>query len=546
MTIGKKLYSGFGTALLITLLMGTVAIRNIGTLGEDIEGLAHVAVRNLYLSSQINTSAADLLGTLRAMLLRAHSNNGDDVHRLMMESSADLDKIRTANSEFLQKTTRLDLRELAQAQIQNRLETIAQYALMLNEAITKGDLPAADAIYRDKLGPLALALSSSAGDLCSKENDQVSARATAATAVVTPAQNLSYLMIVLSIGIGIALVWIVRGISGTLQSSVGELREGAEQVAHAAAQVSVSSQSLAQGASEQAASLEETSASSEEINSMARKNTDNSRSTAELLLQSEQRVTQANRYLSEMVVSMDQITDSSGKISKIIKVIDEIAFQTNILALNAAVEAARAGEAGMGFAVVADEVRSLAQRSAQAAKDTASLIEDSIAKSSEGKIKVDQVALAIQAVTEDAVRVKVMVDEVSLGSEEQTRGIDQIGRAISRMEQVTQTAAASAEEGAASAEELNAQSEALKDIVARLQAMVGGVSDDLHASRTVQRRQVISLQSTSGLGSRRPAIASRTPAPVRLRRPLQEGAAAAKVKSATENEFPLEENFQAF
>ena len=159
---------------------------------------------------------------------------------------------------------------------------------------------------------------------------------------------------------------------------------------------------------------------------------------------------------------MRNMTASSDRISKIIKVIDEIAFQTNILALNASVEAARAGDAGMGFAVVADEVRNLAQRSAQAAKDTADLIEDSVAKSNAGKVKVDQVAGAIRVVTEEAGKIKVLVDEISVGSQEQARGIEQIGSAITQMDQVTQKAAASAEEGASAAEELTAQSESLK------------------------------------------------------------------------------------
>ena len=135
-----------------------------------------------------------------------------------------------------------------------------------------------------------------------------------------------------------------------------------------------------------------------------------------------------------------------NKIAKIIKVIDEIAFQTNILALNAAVEAARAGEAGMGFAVVADEVRSLAQRCAQAAKDTAALIEESILKSGDGKGKVDQVTTAIRTITADTTSVKTLVEEVSLASQEQARGIQQIGKAIVQMEQVTQSTAANAEE----------------------------------------------------------------------------------------------------
>jgi methyl-accepting chemotaxis protein len=252
------------------------------------------------------------------------------------------------------------------------------------------------------------------------------------------------------------------------------LAQGAGQVASAAAQVSSASQSLAQGSSEQAASLEETSASTEEISSMAHKNSDNSAAAAGLVTGSQEKFTETNRSLDQMVTAMQEINASSDKIAKIIKVIDEIAFQTNILALNAAVEAARAGEAGMGFAVVADEVRNLAQRSAQAARDTASLIEESISKSNEGKAKVDQVAVAIRDITEESGKVKVLVDEVSMGSQEQARGLEQIAKAITQMERVTQQTAASAEESASAAEELTAQSESVKDVLDRLREMIGG------------------------------------------------------------------------
>jgi methyl-accepting chemotaxis protein len=206
---------------------------------------------------------------------------------------------------------------------------------------------------------------------------------------------------------------------------------------------------------------------------MARKNTENSGRAADLVTQSLQKVALTNQSLEQMVVAMGEINTQSGKISKIIKVIDEIAFQTNILALNAAVEAARAGEAGAGFAVVADEVRNLAQRSAQAAKDTAALIEESIAKSNSGQVKVDRVAQAIRTIAEESVEVKALVGELSLSSQEQTRGIEQIAKAITQMERVTQQTAANAEESAAAAEELNAQSQTLMDFVERLTAMVG-------------------------------------------------------------------------
>jgi methyl-accepting chemotaxis protein/methyl-accepting chemotaxis protein-1 (serine sensor receptor) len=252
-----------------------------------------------------------------------------------------------------------------------------------------------------------------------------------------------------------------------------QLAEGAEQVAGAANQASSSSQSLAHGSSEQAASLEETSASSEQINAMARKNSENSCEVAGLVADSQEKFIQTNQALEQTVMAMGELHSHSGKISRIIKVIDDIAFQTNILALNAAVEAARAGEAGMGFAVVADEVRNLAQRSAQAAKDTAELIEESISKSNDGKVRVDQVAVAIRLITGDFDKVKTLVDEVNQGSQEQTRGIEEVARAVIQMQTVTQTTAAGAEESAAAAGELNAHSRALKDVVRQLTAMVG-------------------------------------------------------------------------
>jgi len=352
---------------------------------------------------------------------------------------------------------------------------------------------------------------------------------------------------VTTVGVVIAAalgVIVVRSITGSMHELVQEIANGAEQVSSAATQIASASQSLAEGTSQQAASLEETSASTEEINSMARRNSENSHSAADLVKQSDQRFSDTNRSLQEMVLAMGEINASSDKISKIIKVIDEIAFQTNILALNAAVEAARAGEAGMGFAVVADEVRNLAQRCAQAARDTAVLIEESINKSNDGKTKVDLVAKAIHTITEQSTQVKTLVDEVHLGSQEQSRGIEQIGRAIVQMEQVTQKAAASAEESASAAEELTAQSAGLKDIVGRLNSMVGNAGSARSTnvySRSPRRPSPAKSKAkgnmTTSLSALRTAVA---PKPSRQQAPV------AVPAGHDRDAFPMEEDFKEF
>ena len=247
----------------------------------------------------------------------------------------------------------------------------------------------------------------------------------------------------------------------------------AEGVFRAAQEVSRASQSLSQGATEQAASLEETSASMEEMASMTRQNAENSQTAATLMTDVDAKVQGSNKALANMVASMTSIQESSQQVAKIIKTIDEIAFQTNILALNAAVEAARAGDAGMGFAVVADEVRNLAQRSAQAARDTAGLIEASMIKTDAGSKTVDQVAEAITAITASVTSVKGLVEEVSHASRQQSQGIDQVAQAISQMEKVTQSTAATAEESAAASEVLTGQADSAMQIVGRLEILVG-------------------------------------------------------------------------
>lgn len=271
-----------------------------------------------------------------------------------------------------------------------------------------------------------------------------------------------------------AVSFLAGRVSRLIQSAVGELKTAVQQFFASSSQISAASQSLAQGSSEQAASIEETSASAEEITAITRQNNDRSQKVAELMNEAIPIVGTLNQSFQRLAAALTEMSTSSEKVAKVIKMIDEIAFQTNILALNAAVEAARAGEAGMGFAVVADEVRNLARRSADAARDTSALIEESLTKSRETKHQIDNVVEAMEANNKIAAAVKAQTDEIRVASEEQARGIVQISTAIAQMSKVTQGTASQAEESASAAEELTAQSHALEDIVAHLTTMVSG------------------------------------------------------------------------
>ncbi len=275
---------------------------------------------------------------------------------------------------------------------------------------------------------------------------------------------------------GVATLWWLtrRTIIGPLTAEFTKLAEGSREVATAATQLSSSSQILSQGASEQAASLQQTSASMAMVGNVTRQNAQSSADASALINQVDARVIDSEGQLTSMVASMQDIDASSQQVAKIIKTIDAIAFQTNILALNAAVEAARAGEAGMGFAVVADEVRNLAQRSAQAAKETAAMIETSMARTAAGSQQVRRVADAVAGIAESVHRVRGLVEKVRVDGDQQAQGIDQISRAILHMEQVTQAVAATSEENAAASQELNAQTEATLESVRFLDGLLTG------------------------------------------------------------------------
>jgi methyl-accepting chemotaxis protein/methyl-accepting chemotaxis protein-1 (serine sensor receptor) len=359
-----------------------------------------------------------------------------------------------------------------------------------------GSFAGAQQVVTTTANPLLKAAEDAAQSIVRRHNDAMSEASAEATTWDSRSRGLTVAVMILALMVSVLVLWLVRGINTSLRTVSRELGEGAQLVVDASSQMSVSAQSMSQGAAEQAASLEENSASMEEMATMTRRNAENSHQAAALTAEAARVVENANKGLDNMVGSMTSIKTSSNRVSKIIKTIDEIAFQTNILALNAAVEAARAGEAGMGFAVVADEVRSLAQRSAQAAKDTAALIEEAITSAGEGSQKVEQVAGSFAEITQRVIEVKALVDNVSAASKQQALGIDQVLQSIRQMERVTQTTAATAEESAAACEQLNTQADITMRMVERLEAMVGhnGVRPVREAaSRAAHRSHLASM-----------------------------------------------------
>ena len=471
MTIGRKLTLAFSGVLCVLFAFSIVMLLLISGINTSLARTVDVSAKKLFLIGELDTARADLRASVRGTLIYAFAKKPDLMEANRQKTIASAEHATVLLTELKPLLQTEEGRQKADV-LASEFQTWKEKFEIMAELCRQGKPDEGEVFGTRETKSIAEAAAadiSSLRDLQFKLLEEDKKEAQARTNFAKTAATISILC---SIVLGVVVLWVITNITRTVGNIASDLAQGSEQVASAAAQISSSAQSLAQGASEQAASLEETSSSTVEVVSMTNRNAENTKNTMALMQGTENRIKDGNERLLEMEQSMEHITSAAQKISAILKTIDEIAFQTNILALNAAVEAARAGEAGMGFAVVADEVRNLAQRCAQAAKNTRELIDDSIRSSQNGKESLDKVAKAIAGITKEAERMKVLVQEVNLGSQEQAERLQHISRAVSEMEQVTQRNASGAEESAAAGEQLTAQSQSLHGLVKTLAALV--------------------------------------------------------------------------
>ena len=473
-TISRRVIAGFAAMLLIIVTLGVFALWRLMGLAEDIAYVADNSVPSiLTLREAANISRDNLI-----LLLQIDPSNTTDRNSVLEQKIA----TNGARRDELIKSYESLISDAEDRRLYEEIKRTSDVARASRrralELLKENKVDEFRKVQQEEVIP-EYEKYLKAIDLDIDYNEKLARTyADHGKKSVLFSRRLIGLALGLSSLLAFLLAWqVIRSTNRALKDITANLDRGALQTASAARQVSMASQNLASGASEQAASVEETSTSLEEMSSMISATAENAEKAKELATEARSVAATGSMTMAEMTHAMAAIDLSSAEVAKIVKNIDEIAFQTNILALNAAVEAARAGEAGAGFAVVADEVRSLAQRSAAAAKETADKIEAAIVNSRKGSQCTAKVEESLTQIAEKVSSTDALVAEIATAAREQAQGIEQINAAIAQMDKVSQSNSASAEESASAAEELDAQAETLKDLVGKLSLLVGGKSD---------------------------------------------------------------------
>ncbi|HLO39446.1 MAG TPA: methyl-accepting chemotaxis protein [Phycisphaerales bacterium] len=472
-TIGKRIALGFSAAVLITAALGAFSYNCLRTAAAMSSVVVKERLPGAVCSSQIASLSSLNYATLMHFMVTDDPARKTELEGQMKARSAAIGELYKQLESVLSDPQDKKLYESTLAARSAYTSARGKVTELSNAGNTKAaiellgtDLSKIYEKYADSLQNLAA--SQRAGGEASGE--------AVLDAVASGKRGVF-------IGVGSAVAFaaglgffIVRSVGRTLTRMAASLGDGSMQVASASSQVSSSSQTLAQGASEQAASLQETSSALEQMSSMTKRNAQTSQEAASLAAEAKNAANRGNQAMGRMGDAINEIQRSATETAKIIKVIDEIAFQTNLLALNAAVEAARAGEAGKGFAVVAEEVRNLAMRSAEAAKNTSSLIEGSVQSSRNGVAISEEVAKTLDEIKLASEKVDALISEIAIAGKEQAQGIEQVNLAVSQMDKVTQVTAATAEESASAAEEMSSQAVVLNSVVDELVELVGARS----------------------------------------------------------------------
>ncbi len=467
-TIGKRIAATSTLFLAFGILIGLVGISSLGRVAKNLNGVATESLPGVEQLATLQALTLELRGT--SFLMGSPGLAPD----YKLKQLAHVNELHKQTLELLTKygeTVSIKERPLfnqLNSSTRSFLEVCARYRQMSlkNKAAEAGQYWSREGGTRSKAFRAAVQ-----SELDFDKNGVRSFVADAESATRF-SNNLTWSLLLLSLtGGSVCAYVVVRKISQVLARSATEIRSSAEQVVNASAQVASASRDLAQGASDQAAALQQTSASGHQVSAMTKLNSENTSAAATLMIHVDDQIIQANKKLEHLVASMGRIISSSDRIAKIIKLIDEIAFQTNILALNAAVEAARAGQAGLGFSVVSEEVRALAHRSTQAAHDITELIDESVQNAGNGNLRLTELASTIQLITTDAATVRSLIDAVSRSAAEQSTGVDHISRSLVQMEQLTQQTAAGAEESASASYQLKAQAESMQQVIDDLEAL---------------------------------------------------------------------------